>query len=79
MPIVRDEVYVDANTGALLYRNPIIKHANRLVSKAESEQIAKQVEQIVIGTNKVQESKKSTRIRERYCVVIFIFFTATQL
>ncbi len=59
MPIVRDEVYVDANTGALLYRNPIIKHANRLVSKAESEQIAKQVEQIVIGTNKVQESKKS--------------------
>ena len=28
MPTYRDEVYVDAKTGAVLYANPIIKHAN---------------------------------------------------
>jgi Zn-dependent metalloprotease len=33
-PLARDEIYVDASTGAILYSNPIIKHVNDRVSKA---------------------------------------------
>ncbi len=34
-PISREEIYVDAHTGKFLYTNPIIKHANRLISSKE--------------------------------------------
>lgn len=33
-PLARDEIYVDATNGAILYRNPIIKHVNDRVTKA---------------------------------------------
>jgi bacillolysin len=56
-PIAREEVFVDANTGALLYRNPIIKHADRLISQAENEAIAKHVEKVVTESNAVDVSK----------------------
>ncbi|MEO8516127.1 MAG: M4 family metallopeptidase [Flavobacterium sp.] len=56
-PIAREEIFVDANSGALLYRNPIIKHADRLVSKAENDKVAKHVEKIVTGSKAVDASK----------------------
>jgi hypothetical protein len=31
-PISRNEMFIDAHTGELLYVNPIIKHSNRLLS-----------------------------------------------
>ncbi|MEC4003645.1 M4 family metallopeptidase [Flavobacterium sp. SUN052] len=31
-PLARDEIYVDAHSGAIIYSNPIIKHANDRVS-----------------------------------------------
>jgi len=31
-PISRQEIYIDAHTGKFLYTNPIIKHANQLIS-----------------------------------------------
>lgn len=46
-PIKRNEVYVDAHTGHILYENPIIKHANRLVSDNEIKQRATQLETAV--------------------------------
>ena len=35
-PIARDEIYVDANSGTILFSNAIIKHADRLVSSQEN-------------------------------------------
>ncbi|WP_300565687.1 M4 family metallopeptidase [Flavobacterium sp.] len=49
-PIVRDEVYIDATTGEILYRNPIIKHANRLISEQETKSYAEKLENITVGT-----------------------------
>lgn len=34
-PISRNEIFVDANTGDILYVNPIIKHADRILSSEE--------------------------------------------
>ena len=34
-PISRNELYIDAHTGELLYVNPIIKHADRILSSKE--------------------------------------------
>lgn len=34
-PISRQEVYIDANNGSVLFNNPIIKHAHRLVTNDE--------------------------------------------
>jgi Zn-dependent metalloprotease len=44
-PIKRNEVYVDAHTGHILYENPIIKHANRLISDKEVKQYATKLEE----------------------------------
>ncbi|ESU19136.1 M4 thermolysin family metalloprotease precursor [Flavobacterium cauense R2A-7] len=49
-PISRDEVYVDAHTGTILYKNPIIKHADRLISKEETKEQAQKMEALVTGT-----------------------------
>jgi Zn-dependent metalloprotease len=46
-PISRNEMFMDANTGALLYVNPIIKHANRLVSNKDIKNNAKALETAV--------------------------------
>lgn len=49
-PLARDEVYVDAHTGEILYVNPIIKHLTSIVSKQQLEETAKKVEEIITGT-----------------------------
>lgn len=36
-PLARDEVYVDAHTGVILYSNPIIKHANSFIESNENQ------------------------------------------
>jgi Zn-dependent metalloprotease len=46
-PISRNELYIDAHTGELLYVNPIIKHANRLISNKDIENSAKALEKTV--------------------------------
>ncbi|MGK0420864.1 MAG: Zn-dependent metalloprotease [Polaribacter sp.] len=46
-PISRNEMFMDANTGELLYVNPIIKHANRLVSNKDIKNSAKALETTV--------------------------------
>ena len=48
-PISRDEIFVDANTGEILYTNPIIKHATHLISEYEIEQNAKKFEKIALN------------------------------
>lgn len=48
-PIARNEVYVDAHNGAILYKNPIIKHADRLVSEKESKAYAEKLDVLVTG------------------------------
>lgn len=49
-PISRDEVYVDANNGEVLFRNAIIKHANKLISPIEVAEMTSKVESLVTGT-----------------------------
>ena len=52
MPIYRDEVYVDAATGAVLYINPIIKHANESrVSKIDLEEENSNIAEALITGN----------------------------
>jgi bacillolysin len=48
-PIARDEIYVDAHTGVILYKNPIIKHADRLISKSETAANASKIDALVTG------------------------------
>lgn len=48
-PIARDEVFVDAATGEILYKNPIIKHVNHLVSNDEIEFAAKKFEKVALN------------------------------
>jgi bacillolysin len=43
-PISRNEIFIDAHTGALLYVNPIIKHANKLLSNKDLTNRAKALE-----------------------------------
>lgn len=49
-PILREEIFVDANTGVILYKNPIIKHANKLISDKEIEQNATKIATLAAGT-----------------------------
>ena len=48
-PIARIEVYVDANSGEILYKNPIIKHANDLVSKEKTQINLKDFSTLITG------------------------------
>ncbi|MEB3800384.1 M4 family metallopeptidase [Flavobacterium columnare] len=48
-PISRKEYYINANTGALLYTNPLIKHFHKnLVSKDQIKRTGKQIENIIL-------------------------------
>ena len=49
-PISREEIFIDAHSGAVLYRNPIIKHANGLVSPKQTEEAAKAFEVFATGS-----------------------------
>lgn len=49
LPISREEIFVDAHSGEILYRNPIIKHANRLISAKETKQYSDRVEAMATG------------------------------
>ena len=48
-PISRDEIFVDATSGEILYKNPIIKHASHLISDYEVEQNAKKFEKVALN------------------------------
>lgn len=47
-PISRNEIYVDAKTGKVLFSNPIIKHANRLLSSSELKNNIKELEETIL-------------------------------
>ncbi len=49
-PLARDEIYVDAQNGTILYSNPIIKHAHDIVNKVTASKEATQVTSSVTGT-----------------------------
>ena len=65
-PLSRDEVFVDAHTGEILFRNPIIKHAQSTISSpgmnARAEEAkAKIGEAILLGTtNKLDKETITT-------------------
>lgn len=48
-PVSRDEIFVDATSGEILYKNPIIKHATHLISDYEIEQNAKKFEKVALN------------------------------
>lgn len=49
-PIAREEVYIDAHSGNILYKNPIIKHANT-IKKIENEVTEiNQMSNLILGT-----------------------------
>jgi hypothetical protein len=48
-PISRIEIYVDANEGTILYKNPVIKHANNLISNNQAKQYSDQFKTLVSG------------------------------
>lgn len=50
-PILREEVFVDAISGAILFRNPIIKHAHGLISDKDIKQYSEQIEAITVGSS----------------------------
>ncbi len=43
-PISRKEIYIDANTSEILYSNPVIKHADRLISTIEMNNNVRELE-----------------------------------
>lgn len=47
-PISRQEVYVDANSGTILFSNSIIKHADKLESNDKSIKKAKELESVLL-------------------------------
>lgn len=48
-PLSRQEIYVDANTGKILYSNPIIKHINQLITGSTIENKVKNTENLILG------------------------------
>ncbi len=48
-PLSREEIFIDAHTGEILYRNPIIHHATKAITSNEMEARAKTVESLVVG------------------------------
>jgi len=59
-PISRDEIFVDAHTGVILYKNPIIKHADKLVTSAETKAQVDKMEMLVAGTAATRYSGSKT-------------------
>lgn len=60
-PLSRDEVYVDAHTGKILYRNPIIKHAKSVISSPEMDRKRAEVAEAILyeNANKLDNNKSS--------------------
>lgn len=52
-PISRDDVYVDANTGEVLFKNAIIKHATGLISDRQVKAYSNKVEEAILGSSSV--------------------------
>lgn len=50
-PILREEVFVDAVSGNVLFRNPIIKHAHGLISDKQIKQYSEKIEAITVGSS----------------------------
>lgn len=48
-PVSRQEIYVDASSGEVLYKNPIIKHADRLISNEEMKSNAQRMETVFLN------------------------------
>ena len=77
-PISREEIYVDAVSGSILYKNPIIKHANRLISNNDIKHNAEKVDAILAnpfvtgtaatrysGTKSIETTYDSATVRYR--------------
>jgi len=58
-PIARKEVYINAHTGHVLYENPIIKHANRLVSNDEMKQYKDKLEEAIFVASGTADTRYS--------------------
>ena len=48
-PLSRQEVYIDAHNGQVLYKNPIIKHVNDFLKEAENKNAIPSFESLVTG------------------------------
>ncbi|RXR19180.1 T9SS type A sorting domain-containing protein [Flavobacterium amnicola] len=62
-PISREDVYVDANSGEILFKNAIIKHATGLISDKQIKSYSDKVEEAVVGksTNALLTATAATR------------------
>jgi bacillolysin len=49
-PISRSEIYVDAHSGEILYKNPIIKHANDLTNSKTEKKIIENFSSFITGS-----------------------------
>ncbi len=49
-PISREEIFVDAHTGQILFKNPIIKHAKGLISNKEIEAHSNKIEALTTSS-----------------------------
>lgn len=47
-PISREEIYIDANTGEVLFLNKIIKHANELISDSDIQKQREKLENTIL-------------------------------
>ncbi len=68
-PLLRDEVYIDAHTGNILFRNPIIKHARNEVNAIEN---VEKLEALVAGTANTKYSGVRT-IQTRFDVPLNMY------
>jgi bacillolysin len=48
-PISREEIYVDAHSGEILFKDPIIKHANQLIPEKEIKNKSQKLEKFITG------------------------------
>ncbi len=59
-PISRNEVYIDANSGEILYKNPIIKHAKSLIGINETVLSFNKIENLIQGNAETKYSGTRT-------------------
>lgn len=60
-PISRDDIYVDANSGEVLFKNAIIKHAKGLITEAQAKAYQDKVEEAILGKNALITASAATR------------------
>jgi len=65
-PLARDEIYVDAHTGAILYSNPIIKHAHEVQQTATEKATAAAFSTSVTGTANNTKYSGSRQIKTQF-------------